>query len=206
MRNRGHDLNVIYGLSDSDFAGCKDTARSTSGYLVVLNGGVVDYYSGRQTTTALCTAMAETIALAKLVVKIKYLRAILHDLQFHQGTETNIGSTIVWVDNTAALAVATGNDFTHETVKHVTVKVRFLQECFQRRLIRLTYVATRKNISDMMTKQSTGPQFKAHRDFALGYADDVGFAGAFTGISIRRRRRRVRVSLSPRSQRHSPRV
>ena len=78
--------------------------------------------------------MAETIALAKLVVKIKYLRALLHDLQFHQSERTNVQSTIVWVDNTAALAVATGNDFTHETVKHVTVKVRFLQECVQHRL------------------------------------------------------------------------
>jgi hypothetical protein len=49
-----------------------------------------------------------------------------------------IKSTIVWFDNTAALAVATGNDFPHETVKHVTVKVRFLQECVQHKIIRLT--------------------------------------------------------------------
>ena len=80
LRNRGQDLNVIYGLSDSDFAGCKDTAKSTSGHLVLLNGGPIAYHSGRQTTVALCTAMAETIALAKLVVKIKYLGALLHDL------------------------------------------------------------------------------------------------------------------------------
>ena len=40
--------------------------------------------------------------------------------------ETMINSTCGWVDNTAVIAVATGNDFTHETVKHVTVKVRFL--------------------------------------------------------------------------------
>jgi hypothetical protein len=74
LRVRGHDLNVIYGLSDSDFAGCKDTAKSASGYIVLLNGGPIAYYSGRQTTTALCTAqaMAETIALAKLVVGIKH--------------------------------------------------------------------------------------------------------------------------------------
>jgi hypothetical protein len=39
-----------------------------------------------------------------------------------------INSTCVWVDNTAAIAVATGNDFMHETVKHVTVKVLFLQD------------------------------------------------------------------------------
>ncbi len=31
----------------------------------------------------------------------------------------------VWVDNTAAIAVATENDFTHEIAKRVTVKVRF---------------------------------------------------------------------------------
>ena len=185
----------MYGLSDSDFAGCKDTAKSTSGYLALLNGGAIAYYSGRQTTVALCTAMAETIALSKLVVKIKYLRALLHDLQFPQSQGTNIGSTIVWVDNTAALAVATGSDFTHETVKHVTVKVRFLQECVQHRIVRLSYISTHKNISDMMTKQSSGPLFKAHRDFAIGYTDAFALVDSVVaGVAIRaRRRRRLRL-------------
>ena len=53
--------------------------------------------------------------------------ALLHDLQCHQEHKTTIQSTCVWVDNTAAIAVAMGNGFTHETVKHVTVKVQFLQ-------------------------------------------------------------------------------
>ena len=43
-------------LSKSDFAVCKDTAKSTSGYMILMNGGVVAYYSGRQSTVALCTA------------------------------------------------------------------------------------------------------------------------------------------------------
>ena len=72
---RDQKLNTLYALSDSDFAGCKDTAKSTSGYMILMNGGVVAYYSGRQSTVALCTAMAETIALAKLVVKVKHMRA-----------------------------------------------------------------------------------------------------------------------------------
>jgi hypothetical protein len=55
--------------------------------------------------------MAETIALAKLVVKIKHMRALLFYLQCRQEQETQINSTCVWVDNAAALAaVATGND------------------------------------------------------------------------------------------------
>ena len=193
LRSRGQDLNVIYGLSDSDFAGCKDTAKSTSSYLVLLNGGAIAYYSGRQSTVALCTAMAETIALAKLVVKIKYLRAMLHDLQFCQHEQTNVGSTIVWVDNTAALAVATGSDFTHEPVKHVTVKVRFLQECEQRKVVRYSYVTTSKNLSDMMTKQSSGPQLMAHRDFTMGYADALVVDGASARLAIRVRRRTRRL-------------
>jgi hypothetical protein len=51
--------------------------------MILMNGGVVAYYSGRQSTVALlvCTAMAETSALAKIVVKIKHMSAILFDLQ-----------------------------------------------------------------------------------------------------------------------------
>ena len=66
-----------------------------------------------------------TIALAKLVVKVEHICALLHDLQCHQEHKTTIQSTCVWVDNTATIAVAQamGNDFTHETVKHVTAKV-----------------------------------------------------------------------------------
>ena len=109
---RDQKLNTLYALSDSDFAGCKDTAKSTSGYMILMNGGVVAYYSGRQSTVALCTAMAETIALAKLVVKVKHMCALLHDLQCYQEHETTIQCTCVWVDNTAAIAVAMENDFT----------------------------------------------------------------------------------------------
>jgi len=137
--------------------------------------------------------MAETIALAKLVVKIKYLRVLLHDLQFCQQQETNIDSTIVWVDNTAALAVATGSDFTHETVKQVTVKVHFLQECVKHKMVRLSYIVTRKNLSDMMTKQSNGPQFRSHRDLTMGYANAIVVDSASAGLALCVRRRTLRL-------------
>jgi hypothetical protein len=159
--------------------------------MILMNGGVVAYYSGRQSTVALCTAMAETIALAKLVVKVKHMRALLFDMQCRQEQETMINSTCVWVDNTAAIAVATGNDFTHETVKHVTVKVRFLQECVQKSIIRIVYIKTCKNIADIMTKQSAGPQFAQHRDFTLGRIDVI--AAVIAAVAEIRRKIRIRV-------------
>jgi hypothetical protein len=196
LKARDQELNVLYALLDSDFAGCKDTSRSTSGYMNLMNGGVVAYYSGRQTTVALCTAMAETIALAILVVKIKHMRALLFDLQCRQEQETQINSACVWVDNTAALAVATGNDFTHEAVKHVTVKVRFLQECVRLKIILLAYIKTSKTIADIMAKKSTGTQFVQHRDYAMGMIDVVNIVSAAAAEIRRRIRIRVYTSRS----------
>ena len=83
----------------------------------------------------LCAQLWLRPLLTKLVVTVKQMRAILFDLQCRQEQQTLVDSTCVWVDNVAEIVVATRNDFTHETVKHVTVKVRFLQECVQRGII-----------------------------------------------------------------------
>ena len=97
----------------------------------------------------------------------------------------------MWVDNTATLAVANGNDFTHETVKHVTVKVRFLQECVQRKILLLAPISTHQNIAGILTKQSDGPQFCMHRNYILGMTDaidiQVGAMAARVTVSTTRR-------------------
>ncbi len=52
---RDQKLNVLYDLSDSDFAGCKDASRSTSGYMVWMNGGAAACCFVRQSMIpALC--------------------------------------------------------------------------------------------------------------------------------------------------------
>ena len=58
-----------------------------------MHGGALAYYSGRQSIVALCTAMAETIELAELVIKVNHMRALLFDFQFRQQQETMINRT-----------------------------------------------------------------------------------------------------------------
>ena len=93
--------------------------------------------------------MAETIALATVVVEVK---VFLFDLQCRQVEPVYIDSALVWGDNTAKLAVANSNDFTHETVKHVTVTVRVLQECVQSKIVLFAPISTHLNIADKLTK------------------------------------------------------
>jgi len=68
-RTRGYMLTYkrsdqleITGFSDSDFAGCQDNLKSTSGYIFMLAGGAVSWRSVKQTLTASSTMAAEFVA------------------------------------------------------------------------------------------------------------------------------------------------
>ena len=55
------NLEVI-GYSDSDFAGCVDDMKSTSGYVFILARGAISWKSVKQTLTASSTMHAEFVA------------------------------------------------------------------------------------------------------------------------------------------------
>ncbi|KAH9688238.1 Integrase catalytic domain-containing protein [Citrus sinensis] len=59
---RRSDQLEIIGYSDSDFAGCQDSRRSTSGYIYMLAGGAISWRSAKQTLVASSTMAAEFIA------------------------------------------------------------------------------------------------------------------------------------------------
>ena len=50
---------------DADYGGCKDTRRSTSGYVFTMAGGTVTWSSKRQATVALSTVEAEYVAMSR---------------------------------------------------------------------------------------------------------------------------------------------
>ncbi|KAJ9536278.1 hypothetical protein OSB04_un000550 [Centaurea solstitialis] len=59
---RKSDSLGIVGYSDSDFGGCQDTGRSTSGYVYILAGGAISWKSVKQTLVASSTMAAEFVA------------------------------------------------------------------------------------------------------------------------------------------------
>jgi hypothetical protein len=60
------------GYSDADWAGDVDSRRSTTGYVVLLNGGPIAWKSCRQSTVALSTMEAEYMALTDAAKEIKW--------------------------------------------------------------------------------------------------------------------------------------
>jgi hypothetical protein len=52
----------VVGYSDLDFVGCKDSRKSTLGYIFMLVGGAISWKSTKQTIIASSTMEAEFIA------------------------------------------------------------------------------------------------------------------------------------------------
>lgn len=66
--------------TDVDWAGCPDTQRSTSGYVVFLGGNLVSWSSKRQNTVSRSSAEAEYCAVTNGVAEISWLRQLLAEL------------------------------------------------------------------------------------------------------------------------------
>ena len=90
---------VIDVYSDSDWAGCKKTRKSTSGGAMIAAGGLVKIWSGTQTIIAQSSGEAEYYALARAAAEALGLQSVMADLGWR--------STIrIWVDSSAAKALA----------------------------------------------------------------------------------------------------
>src|SRR3954470_10580057 len=60
-RSESNQLEIIE-FSESDFGGCQDTRRSTSGYVFLLARGAISWKSVKQTLIASSTMTAEFVA------------------------------------------------------------------------------------------------------------------------------------------------
>ncbi|XP_043807337.1 secreted RxLR effector protein 161-like [Manihot esculenta] len=69
----------LSGFSDSDWAGCLEDRRSTSGYMFKLGSATIYYSSKKQSTTALSSLEAEYVAVTLSTCQEIWLR-ILTDL------------------------------------------------------------------------------------------------------------------------------
>ena len=65
---------------DSDFAGCKETARSQTGLVILMFGAAIAWRSVRQASVALSTAEAEFMAMCDGTKELIYITQLLEEL------------------------------------------------------------------------------------------------------------------------------
>lgn len=95
---------IIEGCSDPDWAGDKESRKSTSGFIFMLNGGPVSLCSKRQPTVALSSTEAEYIALTLAAKEATWMRLLLTELGLLQ-TDQQYALIKVSEHNTCAKAI-----------------------------------------------------------------------------------------------------
>ena len=151
---------IFEGFTDSDFAGCPDTCRSTSGYIFKLANCAISQRSRKQKSVATSTPEAEYMALA---FAVKYYLWLLRGLQeFGYCDITHSLST----DNTGADDLV-HNPWIGDKSKHIQVAFHFTHELVENRTIVVLYTTLKENLADIYIKIIIGTDFSVLRHLIM---------------------------------------
>ncbi|XP_026435519.1 uncharacterized protein LOC113333223 [Papaver somniferum] len=137
--------------SDSDWAGCPDTRRSTSGYCIFVGGNLVSWSSKKQQTISRSSTEEEYHGLANVAAEILRLSYLFEELAFHLSLPCKL-----FCDNQGA-GSHTANPIFHARTKHIEVDYHMIRDLIKYGFLRVSYVHTSHQI-DLFTKKS---QFSA---------------------------------------------
>ena len=172
--------NTVVSYADSDFATDVDTRRSTSGWVVFMNGGPISWRVKRQATVALSTTEAELYSLSDCMKQVKHLQMLLGAIGFPQppkppgrgGITTgrnsvkNTGS-VIFEDNMGCFQI-TQNRVFHQRTKHIDVMWYFALEYVHAGIVCITLVSTVDQVADLMTKGVGGVVLRKLRSRLMG--------------------------------------
>ena len=130
---------------DTDFAGCKESRRSTSGGVCMYNGCNVKHWSKTQTTIALSSGEAELHGIAAGIAQGLGLQSIARDLGLEVGVR-------VHTDATAAMGICRRRGL--GKIRHLDVTDLWCQEQVRTGKVSLHKVLGTQNPADIMTKHT----------------------------------------------------
>jgi len=137
---------------DSDWANDKSDRKSYSGYLIYLNGQLIDWICKKQYLTATSTAEAEYIALSIAS------KSCLHVYQLIAEFFPITHPCNVFCDSTSAIMMAE-NNLTSNRSKHIWILFRFITDWIEKKLIKVYHIDGKTNQADFLTKVPQAADF-----------------------------------------------
>ncbi|XP_052189851.1 secreted RxLR effector protein 161-like [Diospyros lotus] len=151
------NLEVIR-YTDSDFAGCIDTRKSTSGYIFLLTGGVVSWRSNKQTIIASSTMEVEFISCSEATTQALWLRNFVKGLKVVDSKERPLN---IYYDNSVAIFFSRNNKSGSRS-KHININYLVVRDHIKKDEVVIKYIKTYLMIADPMTKDLPTKVYKEH--------------------------------------------
>nr|GEV99923.1 copia protein [Tanacetum cinerariifolium] len=135
----------LTGFSNVDYAGCKDTFKSTSGGAQFLGEKLVSWSSKKQDCTALSTTEVEYVSLSTSCVQVLWMRTQLTDYGF------SFKKITIYCDSKSAITISC-NPVLHSRTKHIAVRYHFIKKHVEEGTIELYFVKMDYQLADLFTK------------------------------------------------------
>ncbi|KAJ1276807.1 hypothetical protein BS78_05G243600 [Paspalum vaginatum] len=138
---RKPDALQLVGHADADWAGCKDTKKSMSGYVFTLAGGAVSWKICKQSIVASSTMYAEFIACYEATGQAIWLKKFVPGLRVVDSIDKPLK---IYCDNTSVVDNCHNNRSSGAT-KHIDIKFYVVKERIQDHTIDVEHLGTEKN-------------------------------------------------------------
>jgi hypothetical protein len=151
-----NELFLTY--TDASHGDCVDTGRSTAGYVTMMAGGAVGWYSKLQTIVALSTTEAEYMAAVEAGKEIAWMRNILSE--FGYGVKE---PSILKMDNQSAITVSKNPEH-HGRMKHLDLRLYWLRDKVEYGMLCPDFIPSGDMIADCLTKCVPAPKVRFCRE------------------------------------------
>ena len=163
------------GFSDSDWAGCGHSRKSTSGGVIMLGAHAIKSWSRQQRTIALSSAEAETYGMVACSTELLGLQACARDLGISLGVS-------VYADASAALGIIKRRGI--GKMRHIQTQSLWLQEAHATKRIHFEKIDGSRNPADLLTKHLAEVLMDRHMKVIGALPEDGRAATAPTLASL----------------------
>ena len=150
-QGEGHDLD---GFSDSDWAGCRTTGKSTSGGALMVGSHFIKGWSRTQNSVTLSSAEAELVAVCKASAEMMGVMAMMKEWgSRYRGS--------VYADSSAALGITKRKG--SGKLRHINIGLLWVQEKRESGELEFNKVKGEKNPADLLTKNLKAEKKEEHK-------------------------------------------
>ena len=150
---------ALVAFSNSDWAGCPDDKRSTSGYCIFLGRNLLTWSSKKQPTVSRSSTKSEYKALANTTTELIWLQSLANttvELIWLQSLFGELGrplshAPILHCDNIGATYL-TSNLIFHARMKHIVIDYHFVRDRVAAKQLEVKFLSSKDQTADILTK------------------------------------------------------
>ena len=150
---KGHTDSTLVCYSDSDWAGCKDTRRSTGGFCTMLGSNVISWSAKRHDTVSKSSTEAEYRTMSAATSEIVWLQNLLKIMGLQQRI-----TPLLLCDNLSAVCL-TANPMFHKRTKHFDIDYHYVRERVAGKALEVKHIPATLQIADVFTKSLSQQSF-----------------------------------------------